>query len=191
MKCLRPLSLNHYLFSFALLVTLFTLACENQNTTLPISTVPEEKITFTGTWSATGNRQTMHLESGHRTEIFRLSGSLMLYGPQRPTRGFKAEVLGFSDNQVGMQGRSVWTDNFGDKVFSKLHSDSGAPGTLIKGTFIGGTGRYAALSGEYTFKWKRMIDNENGVVSGRVVDLNGWAKLQSADTLQTGTGLQQ
>jgi hypothetical protein len=191
MKCLRAIYLNHYLFCFTLIVALLTAACENQNTTLPISAESEGKITFTGTWSATGNRQTMHLESGHRTDIFWLTGSLMLYGPQRPTRGFKAEIIGFSDNQTGMQGRSVWTDNFGDKVFSKLDSDTSDPGTLINGTFIGGTGRYSSLMGEYTFKWKRMINNENGVVSGRVVDLNGWAKLQAPDNLPPTTGQQQ
>ena len=191
MKCLRSLSINHYLFGFTLIVALLTAACENQNTPQPISSVPGGRITFTGTWSATGNRQTMHLESGHRTEIFRLTGSLLLYGPERPSRGFKADVIGFTDSQRGMQGRSVWTDNFGDKVFSELHSDASGPGTLIKGTFIGGTGRYENLSGEYTFKWKRMIDNENGVVSGRVVDLKGWARSGAGEALPITTGDQQ
>jgi len=36
-----------------------------------------------------------------------------------------------------------------------------------------------------------MINNENGVVSGRVVDLSGWAKLQAPDILPPTTGQQQ
>ncbi len=31
--------------------------------------------------------------------------------------------------------------------------------------------------GEYSFKWQRLINNEDGEVSGRVVDLKGWALL--------------
>ncbi len=31
--------------------------------------------------------------------------------------GFQAKVIGFSDSLAGMQGRSVWTDENGDKVY--------------------------------------------------------------------------
>ena len=58
----------------------------------------------------------------------------------------------------------MWTDDRGDKVFSELHGAGKVPGELIEGRFLGGTGRYATVSGEYTFRWKRLIDNENGGV---------------------------
>lgn len=189
-KCLHHIHPRHYLSSFVLFLALLT-ACENQSTTQPVVTVPGEFITFTGKLSAKGSQQTMQLGLGHQTKTFRLTGSLMLYGPQRPARGFKADVIGFSDNLSGMQGRSVWTDNFGDKVFSTLQSEVSGTDTLVKGTFIGGTGRYAILTGEYTFKWKRLITSENGALSGRVVDLSGRARLGVADTLPTMTGNQQ
>jgi len=63
------------------------------------------------------------------------------------------------------------------------------PGHLVEGRFVGGTGRYAGVSGEYSFTWKYLVDNEEGMVSGRVVGLKGWARLASpAVALSTAGG---
>jgi hypothetical protein len=146
---------------------------------------------FTGTWSATGNRQTMQLEPGHQAAIFKFSGSLLLTGPQRLTTGFKAEVIGFADSLSGSMGRSVWTDERGDQVFSELHGETINPGKVIKGRFLGGTGRFAGVSGEYSFKWQSLVRNEEGDESGRVVDLQGWARLGAQDSTSHSSGGQQ
>jgi hypothetical protein len=182
---------GHSLKSLALTGVLLISACDRQAPPPTTDSKPGEVKTFTGTWSATGDRQTMQLDSGHQAVIFKLTGSLMLSGPQRPSRGFRAEIIGFSDTTIGMQGRSVWTDERGDKVFSTLRSDSTGSGKLINASFLGGTGRYAGVSGEYTFRWRHLINNENGVVSGRVVDLKGWARLGSPGNLPTTTGAKQ
>ena len=136
-----------------------------------------EVRTFTGNWTMTGNRQIMTLDTGRQAGIFKLTGSLLLTGKQRLTAGFKAEVVGFSDTATGMTARSVWTDERGDKVFSELRGESVVPGTLIEGRFVGGTGRYAGVSGDYTFRWQRLADAGDGDVSGRVVGLEGSARL--------------
>jgi hypothetical protein len=49
-------------------------------------------------------------------------------------------------------------------------------GNQITGTFIGGTGRYAGMTGDYSFKWQYLIDAEDGAVNGRVVDFKGRAR---------------
>ena len=137
---------------------------------------PQERH-FTGSWSATGNRQSLDMGPGRRAEIFRLSGSLMLVGDNRPGLAFRSDVIGLRDNQSGLQARSVWTDERGDQVFSELQGGAGGPGQPIEGRFVGGTGRYAGVSGQYTFKWRTLVESEDGNVSGRVVDLTGWARI--------------
>ena len=177
--------------SFVLLAALLCISCESQAPP-PQQTAESDQVrNFTGTWTTTGNRQTMQLGPGHEATIFRFTGSLLLGGPQRLKAGFKAEVIGFTDSKSGMQGRCVWTDERGEKVFSELHGEAINPDRLIQGRFIGGTGRYAGVTGEYTFKWQRLIDNEDGEVSGRVVDLKGWARLESPATIPSTTGGQQ
>lgn len=137
---------------------------------------PQERH-FTGSWSATGSRQALDLGPGRRAEIFRLSGSLMLVGDNRPGLAFRSDVIGLRDNHSGLQARSVWTDERGDQVFSELQGGAGGPGQPIEGRFVGGTGRYAGVSGQYTFKWRTLVESEDGNVSGRVVDLTGWARI--------------
>jgi len=48
-------------------------------------------------------------------------------------------------------------------------------GGVFVGTITGGTGRYAGLTGEYRFRWKYVIDAEQGHISGRTDDLVGRA----------------
>ncbi|WP_186409136.1 hypothetical protein [Candidatus Accumulibacter aalborgensis] len=129
----------------------------------------------------------MDLAPGQRAGIFRVSGSLLLGGKQRLNLGFQSEAIGFSDTTTGMQGRSVWTDEHGDKAFSELSGEGFGPGQLIEGRFIGGTGRYAGISGEYSFKWQRLGAIEGDELAGRSVDLNGWARLGSPSALAPTT----
>lgn len=190
MDRLNGLSLRHGLSDLALMAVLLMTGCDRQAATQSTDAVPGEVRTFTGRWSATGTRQTMHLEPGHHADIIRVSGSMLLKGKQRLRKGFKADLIGFADNKGSLVARSVWTDDRNDKVFSELHGDAKIPGQLIEGRFLGGTGPYAGVSGEYSFRWKRLIDSDNGTVSGRVEDLQGWARLGVTETLSPA-GLEQ
>jgi hypothetical protein len=93
--------------------------------------------------------------------------------------GFRAKAIGFSDNLVGMQGRCVWTDERGEKVYSELKGEWVGTGTRVVGTFLGGTGRFAGITGEYSFQWEYVIESEDGAVSGRAVNLKGRTRFGS------------
>jgi hypothetical protein len=70
-------------------------------------------------------------------------------------------------------GRAVWTDEHGDRLFSRLKGESLATGKRIVGTITGGTGRYAGLEGEYSFTWQYVLSAEDGAIQGRGVRLQG------------------
>jgi hypothetical protein len=135
---------------------------------------------FEGTWTASGTRRTLHLGLDDRAAIFELTGSVLLTGAQRPAVGFRAQAIGFSDSRAGMQGRCVWTDERGDMVYSELKGEAVGSGNHIVGTFIGGTGRYQGVAGDYSFQWQYVIDAEDGAVGGRVVNFKGRARLSEA-----------
>jgi hypothetical protein len=180
-------------FITALTALMLCQACDRQQPPPAASPSSEGVRNFTGTWTAIGKRQEMQLGPERQATIFSYTGSLLLSGPQRLKTGFKAEIIGFADSDGGMQGRAVWTDERGEKVYSELHSEAAEPGSLITGLFIGGTGRYHGVTGEYTFKWQRMTDTGEGEVSGRVVDLKGSAHLGSPEVseMQAAPGGQQ
>ncbi len=165
---------------------LCTVACDQAGGPATPTLPAGEWRAFEGTWTAAGTRRTLRLGSDHRAAIFELTGSMLLTGAQRPAVGFKAQAIGFSDSRVGMQVRCVWTDERGAMVYSEWRGEAVDSGNRIVGTFVGGTGRYAGVTGDYTFQWQYVVDAEDGVVSGRVVDLKGRARFGQAATAPAG-----
>jgi len=162
-----------------LVALLLVAACGRTEDSAPRAAAAGEWREFEGSWTAAGTRETLQLGKDHRAAIFHLTGSLLLTGSERPALGFRAEAIGFSDTRAGMEGRSVWTDERGDKVFSELKGQFVGEGNRITGTFVGGTGRYAGVTGEYTFQWQYVLESDDGGVSGRVVGLKGRARLSA------------
>ena len=164
----------------ALAALLSVAACSPPTSLAPgTSPIPEWRA-FDGTWTATGTRHTLTLGADHRASIFDLTGSLLLARNRGLGVGFRAQAIGFSDTLTGMQGRCIWTDEHGDKIYSQLQGEFVATGNHIVGTFLGGTGRYAGITGEYSFQWEYVVESEDGSVSGRAINLKGRAQLGSA-----------
>jgi hypothetical protein len=136
-------------------------------------------IEFQGTWTAAGNRNGIGLGADRRATIATLDGSLVLAGRSRPGVGFRSEAIVFNDSATGMVGRAVWTDEHGDRVFSELRGEGTANSNKILGTFINGTGRYSGVAGTYEFSWRFLVENEDGMIQGQSVGLQGRVRLDS------------
>ena len=164
---------------------IFLAACGRTDGSAERALPANEWLEFDGTWTAAGTRETLQLGPDRHAAIFHLMGSLLLSGARRPAVGFRADVIGFSDTRAGMEGRAVWTDERGDKLFSELKGQFVGDGNRITGTFTGGTGRYAGVTGEYTFQWQYVVDSGDGSMSGRAVDLKGRARLRTPSGAQS------
>ena len=139
----------------------------------PTGTAPGEWHEFGGTWNAAGSRHTISLGADRRASIVELRGTMLLSGSGRPGVGFQSEVIALSDSATGLVGRSVWTDEHGDQVFSELKGEGTAARNRLTGTIVGGTGRYAGASGSYEFSWQFVIEGDDGSIQGRAVGLKG------------------
>ena len=106
-----------------------------------------EWLEFAGSWNAAGSRRTISLGADRHGSILDLRGTMLLAGPKRPGVGFRSEVIALVDSETGLVGRSVWTDERGDQVFSELQGEGTAARNHITGKFLGGTGRYARRDG--------------------------------------------
>ena len=128
---------------------------------------------FEGTLSATGQRQAIPTESGQPAVTVQLSGPVSITAGEGLSRGFRAEVVGFDDGAGLAVLRGVWTDQRGDRIFSVLKGETVASGRRVAGTITGGTGRYAGITGDYSFEWQYVVEAEAGTISGRAVGLRG------------------
>jgi hypothetical protein len=162
---------------FALAVAACGPATQSQK---PAATAPGGWYEFEGSWSAAGTRRVISLGGERRGAILDLRGSMMLAGPGRPGTGFRSEVIALSDSATGLTGRSVWTDERGDQVFSELTGEGTATRNRIGGTILGGTGRYAGATGTYEFSWQFVMEAEDGSIQGRATGLKGRVRLGQA-----------
>jgi hypothetical protein len=139
----------------------------------PLAATSAGPLEFTGSWNGVGSRHAISLGEGRLGAIVNLKGTMLLAGDGRPGVGFHSEVIGLTDTATGFQGRSVWTDERGDQVFSQLTGEGTAAQNRIAGTILSGTGRYAGLTGSYEFSWQWVMEGEEGAVQGRAIDLRG------------------
>jgi hypothetical protein len=158
---------------FGLAITLTAIGCAPTTKPTEARAASGEWLEFQGTWNAAGSRRTMPLGADRLGSIIDLRGTMLLAGAQRPGTGFRSEVIGLVDSATGFQGRSVWTDERGDQVFSELQGEGTAASNHIAGKILGGTGRYSGATGEYDFSWHWVMEAEDGSIQGRAVDLKG------------------
>jgi hypothetical protein len=139
----------------------------------PVAAAAGEWREFQGSWNAAGTRRIIPLGTDRRGSIIDLRGTMLLAGPERPGVGFLSEAIALVDSETGLVGRSVWTDERGDQVFSDLKGEGTAARNRITGTILGGTGRYAGATGSYEFSWQFVTESDDGSIQGRAVELKG------------------
>jgi hypothetical protein len=128
---------------------------------------------FEGSWVISGRRYTVPVEGGATAAVVEVSGAVVLTKAEGLSHGFRGEAVGFDDGQGVSLGRSVWTDEHGDRLFSRLKGEPLQTGKRVVGTITGGTGRYAGLEGEYSLVWQYVVPSEDGLIQGRGVRLEG------------------
>jgi hypothetical protein len=158
---------------YAALLALAVVACGPAQQPPSPAASPSGWHEFEGSWNAAGSRRTLSLGERGRSAILDLRGTMLLAGPGRPGAGFRAEAIALVDPKAGLVGRSVWTDERGDQVFSELAGEGTAAKNRITGTLVGGTGRFAGVTGTYEFSWQYVLEAEDGSIQGRATGLKG------------------
>jgi hypothetical protein len=143
---------------------------------------------FDGTWTAVGNRTTIPLGGVRQAGVSTFRGALVLSGQSRPGVGFRSDAVVFNDSATGMIGRAVWTDENGEEAYSELRGEGNASNNKITGTFVGGTGRYAGVTGTYEFSWRFILENDDGTVQGQSMGLKGRVRLSNQQGRSTAGG---
>ena len=169
------MSRHHFFIGLAFLVA----AC-GPATQPPRPVAATEWLEFEGSFNGVGDRHSISLGEARIGSIVNLKGTMLLAGAGRPGVGFHSQVIGLVDSATGFQGRSVWTDENGDQVFSELQGEGTSEKNRISGTILSGTGRYAGATGSYEFSWRSVMEVEEGAMQGRAVDLKGRVQLGNA-----------
>ena len=131
--------------------------------------------TFEALWSLKGTAQELELGAGRKTSTFRHTGTITFRNAQGLVGTALASCLGLGDTARGDVGRCVWVLEGGDRIFSEL-SGQLAPGPesgTVRGSFVGGTGRFQQISGSYELDWVVRLTGEPGAFRAQTVRMSG------------------
>ena len=167
------LKFNNLLLLLTAIYTAFAIA------TGPVpEALAEQSGTFSGSWIASGQRQTFDFLEGRKVGTFRLAGNVSLKDEVVGIEDFWAECVGLSDSVAGSSVRCVWRSMEGDKVYAVLSGQPLEKRVQVSGEFVGGTGSLQGVKGAFTFTWSSVFVDENqGIFTGHTQDLKGTYKI--------------
>jgi hypothetical protein len=140
--------------------------------------VAEQSGTFSGTWIASGQRQTFDFVEGREVGTFNLAGNVSLKEKFGGIEDFWAECVGLSDSVAGSSVRCVWRSLKCDKAYSVLSGQPLKEDVEVTGEFVGGTGSLKGLTGTFNFTWtSTFTDRDQGIFTGQTKDLRGSYKI--------------
>ncbi|HZV82195.1 MAG TPA: hypothetical protein VFF53_08515 [Geobacteraceae bacterium] len=133
---------------------------------------------FKGSWIANGTRTPFAFGTERQVFIYKITGHVNLHNaPLGKKKDFWAECVGLADSVTGLVGRCVWKDLTGPEVYLTIQSDQLEQGSQVTGTIVGGSGRFAGISGDLSFNWSSVIvmKDADGTVSvnGETKNIDG------------------
>jgi hypothetical protein len=119
---------------------------------------------FTARWVVTGEWRGLGLGAMREVLVAELGGRLdVMPGSSGPIVDLATRCLVLWDSAGGATGRCRWQHTSGDEIFGEVEGDLLAGGKPVRARFVGGTGRYAGISGGFSFdKWDSfLLDRED------------------------------
>ena len=145
---------------------------------VPVAAAPQQASDgwrpFTAKWTLSGQRQTLEAGGPRPASVVHLTGTITLTsGGEKLRRGFFSEVIGFDDGGSVLIGRIVFVDDRADRIYCTVKAEPIGNGRRATATITGGTGRFAGLEGEFSFSWQYVVDEGDGEITLRAVDVAG------------------
>jgi hypothetical protein len=113
-------------------------------------TLPREG-TFSARWVVTGSWRGLGLGGEREIILADLGGRLDVMPDGGALVDLASRCFVFWDSATGGTARCRWKHPSGDEIFSEVEGGLLAQGAPVSGRFVGGTGRYAGISGEFRF----------------------------------------
>lgn len=139
-------------------------------------TVAEESGTFSGTWSASGERELLSLGDKRTCALFKLKGHVNLKDGVGKEKDYWSTCIGLADSDSGSAVRCVWRSSDDHEIYIVLRSDKLENKHHVQGEIIGGSGVADGITGRISFTWSTLTfqkENESRAIGGFAKDLQG------------------
>ena len=116
---------------------------------------------FRGQWNVTGEQQRMDFIDGREITLTRYRGEVNIVESDGLPRAFFAQCLSFGDTGGTGSARCQWIDSQDERIYLELTSRVVESKSYVQGRLVGGTGRYAGISGAFELEaWVYTASNE-------------------------------
>ena len=140
----------------------------------------QKEGSFAANWSAAGESETLVLDEIRAVTTIRSRGVVVTESDQGFVRALQTDCIGINirDVEANGTGRCVWIDSDDDRVVSEIVGALSDAMATVRGTFLGGTGKYAGLTGEYELSWQSLLTiEEEGTIHGYSTSMIGTWRL--------------
>lgn len=139
-------------------------------------TATDSSQSFTGSWTATGTRETLTFGEDRETALMKLSGHVNLKSALGTEKDYWSTCIGLIDTKTGSAVRCVWKGLKGTKIFVALEADTIAEKSKVTGEVVGGTGPAKDIQGNLSFTWSSLTFHTNNnikEIGGFTTDIQG------------------
>lgn len=136
----------------------------------------KETGSFTGTWSANGELESLAFGNNREIALYKLTGHVNLTSNIGRTSDYWSQCFGLAETQLGGVTHCVWRGRDGSEILITLSSESMNEGATIKGQIVGGTGAAKGITGSLQLEWKTLRilqQNKTRSVGGYSRNLHG------------------
>ena len=131
--------------------------------------------TFEGYWSVSGTVHILRFMDSSTVASGRLEGNVTFHSSEGPIGTLQTECVAFADDRTGSLGRCVWTGPLGDHIYVELKGSGPAGFGPTRGTFIGGTGKFEGIQGNFAYEWNYSVSgrDEDASLDGYSIQMRG------------------
>jgi len=135
--------------------------------------------TFEGYWAVSGTLHVLSYKDGRTVTAGGLTGTVTVQTSEGSVPSATTDCVVFGDDKTGGTGRCVWTGISGDKAYVELSSQGQGGFGRVRGTFVGGTGKFEQLTGSFEFEWNYSLSGgSDATLSGQTLMMRGRYKLK-------------
>lgn len=133
----------------------------------------EREGTFLADWDVTGTVHIIEMGDMGVMAAGGHTGTVTIQSSEGPVRAFETDCIAFADEQSSGS-RCVWTDPLGDQLFVSIQGTGLAGMGRSRGTFVGGTGRYEGIQGNFNFDWNYNVSGgQDATFDGYTLQMRG------------------
>jgi hypothetical protein len=134
-----------------------------------------ESGAFESTWDIKGSSRQLEFGPRRLLSTVRHTGTITFRSSTGLVGTVMTSCVGLGDTAKPDIGRCIWTTQNGEKLFSELTGTlpPGLQTGSATGAFVGGTGRFAGVTGTYSLEWVARPIMEKDAFGAQTVRMSG------------------